>query len=127
MNTPQTVLLADDDPAIRKFLRQVLHKAGYQVLVATNGREVMTMLQTERQPDLLLLDLMMPESTGLDVIEKVREFPQPIPVILMSAVDLPPVHKMVLLASPTPYLIKPFQPQELLTRIENVLAAANVN
>ncbi|MRS62442.1 response regulator [Larkinella terrae] len=126
MNSQPRILLADDDPAIRKFLSQILRKAGYQVVMASDGLEAIELLKTEPRPDLLLLDVMMPESTGLDVVAKSNELPQPVPAILMSAIDLPPVQRMVLLASPTPYLIKPFKPNELLSKIESILASASI-
>ncbi|GAB3317139.1 hypothetical protein GCM10027299_08200 [Larkinella ripae] len=126
MNPQPKILLADDDPAIRKFLSQLLRKSGYQVLVASDGQEAISLLESEQNLDLLVLDLMMPESSGLDVIERARELPQPIPAILMSAIDLPPAQRMVLLASPTPYLIKPFKPADLLAKIESLLAEASI-
>ncbi|GAB3934607.1 hypothetical protein GCM10028804_52270 [Larkinella terrae] len=94
--------------------------------MASDGLEAIELLKTEPRPDLLLLDVMMPESTGLDVVAKSNELPQPVPAILMSAIDLPPVQRMVLLASPTPYLIKPFKPNELLSKIESILASASI-
>ncbi|WP_138991629.1 response regulator [Larkinella sp. C7] len=126
MNQKPRILLAEDDAIFRRFVVLLLEKAGYEVVVANNGGDALRLLQTNRPPDLLLLDLLMPELSGLEIIEKLKGLPQAIPVILMSAAELPMAAKTIAQSSRTPYLIKPFQPDVLLATIEKVIAPSRI-
>ncbi len=81
----RTVLVVDDDPAIIDFLREALEDQGYAVLAAVNGAAVP--LARERQPDLILLDILMPGMDGVEVSQRLRADPATaaIPIVAMSA------------------------------------------
>jgi CheY-like chemotaxis protein len=82
-----TVLVVDDDPAITAFLRLALEDAGYGVLTAVDGAALQ--LAQEQQPDVILLDLLMPDMDGIEVSQRLRANPATahIPIIAMSAQD----------------------------------------
>ncbi|GAB3319917.1 hypothetical protein GCM10027299_13010 [Larkinella ripae] len=103
---------------------QLTH-AGYLVSLATNGRDAINLIRSE-SPDLLLLDLLMPYFSGLEVLEKLKESSRYFPTILMSSADLPIAHQVILEASPTNYLVKPFVLKDLLAKIEKLFSMAEV-
>jgi len=84
-----TVLVVDDDASVRDFLRESLVTEGYHVLLAANGDDGI-LLAIEREPDLIILDLMMPGITGFDVLRRLRQSPgaADIPIIIYTAKDL---------------------------------------
>jgi len=84
-----TVLVIDDDASVREYLKETLAPEGYHILLASNGTEGVR-LAIEREPDLIILDLMMPGMTGFDVVDKLREHPIAcdIPVVIFTAKDL---------------------------------------
>ena len=69
---PKTILVVDDDPGIVKLVETMLHRDGYEVLVAYNGREALQ-IHLDKRPDLILLDLAMPMMSGLDVMRAIRQ------------------------------------------------------
>ena len=83
-----TILVVDDDPNIRELLTQELTEAGYQVVAATNGREALAAVRRQ-QPDLVVLDVMMPEMNGFDVAAVLKNDPQTmeIPIVILSIVQ----------------------------------------
>ncbi len=84
-----SVLVVDDDASVREYLKETLAPEGYHILLASNGAEGVR-LAIEREPDLIILDLMMPGMTGFDVVDKLREHPSAcdIPVVIFTAKDL---------------------------------------
>lgn len=108
----KTILIVDDDLHIGNMMEEVLTKEGYTVLRAYSGTEAVLLL-TQRRPDLVLLDLMLPGLAGEDVLPKIKD----IPVIIVSAkVDVE--HKVdLLLGGAVDYITKPFHTKELLARI----------
>lgn len=110
---PYTVLVIDDDEYIGDMLEEVLKKEDYTVLRAYSGTEAMLLL-SHNQPDLVLLDLMLPGLSGEDVLPKI----QSIPVIIISAkIDIEDKVKL-LLNGAADYITKPFDTKELLARIK---------
>ena len=89
---PFRVLVVDDDPSIRKMIVAALRREGYDFLEASNGRDALDMMRA-RQPDLVVLDLMMPLVSGWDVLEERATEPElrKIPVIIVSANQDPEV------------------------------------
>lgn len=110
------ILIADDEPRIVKFLRLRLKASGYEVLTANNGWEALELVQAE-EPDLLVLDLVMPGMDGFETLKQVRAVSS-VPVIILSAKEtsLDKVRGLELGADD--YLTKPFSPDELIARIE---------
>ena len=117
----KTILVVDDDIHIGNMMEEVLTKEGYTVLRAYSGTEALLLL-SQRRPDLVLLDLMLPGLTGEEVLPKMKG----IPVIVVSAkVDVE--HKVdLLLGGAVDYLTKPFHTKELLARIAVQLRADKV-
>jgi len=110
-----TILVVDDDEQILDFLRPKLRGAGYNVLTASNGFEALEQAKAQ-EPDLLVLDLAMPEKDGLETLKEIRDF-SAVPVIVLSArgADADKIKGLELGADD--YLSKPFNPDELLARI----------
>lgn len=81
---PVKVLLVDDDPQLRQLLGDRLEASGYHVIFAANGREGVEKVQQEK-PEIVLLDLEMPEMNGMDVLTEIRRFNTVLPVIMLTA------------------------------------------
>ncbi len=118
--TSQTILVVDDDSAILEMITQVLIEEDYQVVTANNGRAAVD-LAHEQLPRLILLDLMMPEMNGWQVVDELRTSSRTnmIPILLLSA-----RREMSSAADElgvTAYLEKPFDLDELLNRVEHIL------
>src|SRR5579884_2948731 len=82
---PHSVLVIDDEPQMLKLLRLILEKKGYRVYVAAKGEEGI-LEAAQRRPDLIILDLLLPDISGIAVIQRIREWSQ-IPILVLSAVD----------------------------------------
>jgi DNA-binding response OmpR family regulator len=120
------VLVADDDADILALVAFRLEHAGYAVVTASDGDEALR-LARERQPDLAVLDVMMPKLTGYDVTRALRaeDATARLPVILLTArvqeADVARGYE----AGADDYVKKPFSPQELRARVQSVLGRAN--
>jgi len=113
------VLVVDDESQIRRFLRVTLGAQGYEVLEAENGRQAITKAASER-PDLMVLDLGLPDEDGLQVIRNLREWSD-IPVIVLSVRDKETDKVAALDHGADDYVTKPFGMAELLARIRAAL------
>lgn len=118
MNKP-CILVVDDEIQIRKLLKLTLHSAGYSVIEASTGKEGIQ-LASIRPPDLILLDLGLPDSDGKDVLKGLREWFFS-PVIILSGRDSENEIVSALDNGANDYLVKPFRTGELLARIRNSL------
>ena len=112
------VLVVDDDPRILKFLEIRLKASGYEVLTAKNGSEALEQVKAE-EPDLLILDVLMPGIDGFETLKQVRLLSS-LPVIILSAKEANTDKVKGLELGADDYLAKPFSPDELLARIEAV-------
>ena len=128
METPtpssRVVLVVDDEPMLRNLLSRLLRMEGYEVLEAENG-EVALALVDARQPDLVLLDVMMPARDGLDVLGDLRRTSD-VPVILISALGQEADRVLGLKMGADDYVVKPFSAAELSARVESVLRRAQL-
>lgn len=116
------VLVAEDDREIVKVVRAYLERAGFKVLTAYDGRQALFMARQER-PDLVILDLMLPEMDGLDVCRHLRR-ESDIPIIMLTA-RVEETDKLVgLELGADDYITKPFSPRELVARVRAVLRRA---
>lgn len=113
------LLVVDDEPAIRRFLRIALQAAGHEVEEVATGQEALRLVSAHR-PDALLLDLGLPDIDGLEVIAAVRAF-HPLPIIVLSARAEETDKVAALDAGADDYLQKPFGTGELLARLRAVL------
>jgi DNA-binding response OmpR family regulator len=119
----QKILVVDDDPDVLRLVKFVLHTAGYQVITATNGAEGLSKAQSE-QPRLVILDVMMPEISGLEVCWRLRDIPETahLPIIIVSAKGEVPDRVTGLHAGADDYLVKPVSADELLARVVALLS-----
>lgn len=115
-----TLLLIDDDFDLAGLLQDFLGRQGYDVVWADRPSTGKTVLQ-ERQPRLLLLDVMLPEQDGFSVLQDLRQSGSDVPVIMLTAKGDDDDRIRGLQAGADDYLSKPFNPRELLARIEAVL------
>jgi DNA-binding response OmpR family regulator len=111
-----SVLVIDDDPDIRGLLRELLGRAGYEVVDSSNGREGLRALYGSA-PDLVLLDVSMPEMDGWQTLERIRDVSD-VPVIMLTARTAELEKVRGLKAGADDYVTKPFGRQELLARVE---------
>jgi CheY-like chemotaxis protein len=119
----ETVVLAEDDPLVRRFASRVLSELGYTVLEVANGCEALQVLaiNTEEEIDLLLSDVGMPEMDGVELARRARVIHPNIPVILASGYLDHEVVENRAFHFETSFLQKPFTPMELAHRIRQVL------
>ena len=112
------ILVVDDEERILNFLSTKLKASGYEVLTASNGIEGLEQAQAQ-EPDLVVLDLLMPRMDGLEMLKQLRTF-SPVPVIILTAkgADTDKIKGLQLGADD--YLPKPFNPDELVARIEAI-------
>lgn len=121
-----TILVVDDEEPIQELLRFNLEKEGYLVCVAKDGQEALKQVEND-QPDLLVLDLMLPGMDGLEVCRKLRSNPkfQQIPIIMLTAKGEEIDKVLGLEFGADDYMTKPFSPRELLARIKARLRRLN--
>jgi DNA-binding response OmpR family regulator len=113
------VLVVDDDSDIRRLVRELLERAGYEVVDAANGREGLRTLYAT-SPDLVLLDVSMPELDGWQTLERIRDLTA-VPVLMLTARDTEMEKVRGLKEGADDYVTKPFGRQALLARVEALL------
>ena len=119
VNSATTVLVVDDEPQIQRFLKPSLEAAGYQPILVTTGGDALKLIAT-RAPDVVVLDLGLPDMDGKDVIKGVREWSQ-VPIIVLSARDREGEKIAALDLGADDYVSKPFGIGELMARIRTLL------
>jgi DNA-binding NarL/FixJ family response regulator len=123
--TQTTLLVVDDDPHLIQLLRDYLEFRGYQVMGAAHGKEAMELLSTH-PPDLIICDVMMPEMDGYSFVQALRQNSPCswVPVIFLSAKDQSQDRIRGLSLGGDVYMVKPFEPEELVAQVESSLAAS---
>jgi len=118
----QTILVADDDADLRDILRSVLEPAGYEVLEAPDGAAALELIRS-RTPDLLVLDYMMPHLTGPQVCERLKQdtLLRHVPIIMLTGKSEVQDKVDGITAGADDYVVKPFEPLELLARVHMVI------
>ena len=119
MSSEPTILVVDDEIQIRRLLQLTLEPNGYHLKFAATGNEGIVMAGTER-PELIILDLGLPDLDGLAVLKRIREW-SPLPVIILSVRNTESDIISCLTAGADDYLIKPFRTGELLARVRTAL------
>ncbi len=114
-----TILVVDDEKNIVKLVKSYLEREGYRVVTAFDGERAIQSLETEK-PDLIILDRMLPEVSGEDVCEYVRQYSS-IPIIMLTAKVSEDERVVGLRMGADDYVIKPFSPKELVARVQAVL------
>ena len=119
----KTVLVVDDEAHIRRLIEFTLKKGKFNVLAAVNGREAIEMA-TEHLPDIIIMDVVMPEVDGVEALEKLKrdERTASIPVILLTGIGQSTKPKEVEKQGTATYLAKPFSPNRLLREVDSLLS-----
>ncbi len=120
-----SLLLVDDEPTITDVLSRYLQRAGYETRIAADGEEAVA-LATQRRPDLVLLDLMLPGIDGLEVMRRLRgpsnhSTQTPLPIVLLTARGEESDRVVGLRLGADDYVVKPFSPAEVVARVDAVL------
>ncbi len=119
MSKPHLILIADDDPHIREVVRFTLESAGFSTAQAADGRETVEQFQS-LHPDLVVLDIVMPEMDGTEVCRQIR-MQSATPIIFLSSRDEEVDRIVGLELGGDDYVTKPFSPRELVARVKAVL------
>lgn len=122
LSMPTRILVVDDEPSVRDLLAYNLRKARYDVLLAADGRSALRLARDEK-PDLIVLDLMLPQVDGLDVCRELRREGS-VPIIMLTALGEETDRVVGLEVGADDYLTKPFDSDELLARIRASLRRA---
>ena len=119
------ILIADDEPHIRKLVSFTLGNRGYEVVEAADGGEAYERAKAEA-PDIILLDVMMPVMTGYDVLEKLKADPvtRDIPVVMLSAKSQQTEVQAGLSKGAQEYICKPFTPKDLVQRVTELIGGS---
>lgn len=123
MDDKTKVLLVDDETAITENLAPFLERSGFSVVVASNGAEALEKIESEN-PDLVVLDVLMPVMDGREVLRTIRSADNWLPIILLTQVGESSERAMALEEGADDYLNKPFDPHELVARMRAVLRRA---
>lgn len=121
----QKILVVDDEQSIVTLLQFNLEQAGYSVVVALDGKEALEIAKKEK-PDLMVLDLMLPELNGLEVCKELRQAKINTPILMLTAKD-DELDKIIgLELGADDYLTKPFSPREVVARVKAILRRSQV-
>jgi DNA-binding response OmpR family regulator len=118
------VLVADDEPHIRRLLTTVLGNAAFRVDEAVDGREALERFESGTGYDCVILDLMMPGASGLEVLTRIREHPERgnTPVVMLTAKGREADRQAAFEGGADDFLTKPFSPRKLISRIQEIVA-----
>jgi DNA-binding response OmpR family regulator len=122
------ILIAEDEPDIRKLIKFTLEYAGHQVIVTQNGTEVLEnaqeMAEKNQPPDLIILDVRMPRMTGYEVCKRIKEIDKlaSVPVVFLSAKGQEAEIQTGMEVGATAYIVKPFAPDQLTKKIAELLS-----
>jgi DNA-binding response OmpR family regulator len=115
----QTIVVIDDEESVREVVRAYLEKDGFRVFTAADGREGLALAE-KHQPDLIVLDLMLPDVSGEEICEEIRGRSD-VPIVMLTAKASEDERIAGLVAGADDYLVKPFSPRELVARVRAVL------
>jgi two-component system response regulator TrcR len=121
--SPIRVLLVDDEPALTNLVKMALHYEGWDVDIAHNGRDAIAKFD-KVSPDILVLDIMLPDVDGLRILERVRESDTYTPTLFLTARDSVMDRVTGLTAGADDYMTKPFSLEELVARLRGLLRRA---
>ena len=119
------VLVIDDDPQVRTLVSRLLRHEGYEVVEAAEAGEALRYVD-QREPDLVLLDIVMPQVDGIDLLAEIRSRSN-VPVIMLTALGDEADRILGLKSGADDYMVKPFSPGELSARIESVLRRSQMS
>ena len=112
------VVIADDEPHIGRIIKMKLEQGPFRVSLAHDGREALDLLERDGDVDLVLLDLMMPNVSGLDVLAQLRANPRfrDVPCIILTAAGQEQQYRAAMALGATDFMTKPFSPKKLYAR-----------
>ena len=114
------IIIVDDDPNIRELVRILLKNGGFESCEAVDGRDALRII-TDENPDLAIIDLMMPNMDGYELCRNLRKYYENLPVLMLTAKGELPAKVMGFEAGADDYLTKPFEGDELLLRVKALL------
>jgi DNA-binding response OmpR family regulator len=119
---PRRVLVADDEPHIGRIIQMKLEQGPYEVTLVADGRAALDELQGPDPIDVVLLDIMMPYATGLEVLAEARQLPhrRDTPIIILTAKGQDADRRQALELGATDFFTKPFSPKKLLARVDEL-------
>lgn len=117
------ILIADDEPHIRRILQSLLEMSGYEVDLRQDGADAVAAIEGSDHYDLILLDIMMPGATGLEVLGRIREMDErkSTPVVILTAKGQDADRQAAFSLGANDFLTKPFSPKKLLARIQQII------
>ena len=119
-----TVMVVEDDSIVSTMLKHLLERRGYHIEIAADGRRATELIDSDVPPALILLDVMLPFVDGFELIRKVREKDgwQEVPIIMLTAKTREEDIVRALESGANDYIVKPFQPQELIARVKRFVS-----
>ncbi|MFZ3168683.1 MAG: response regulator [Candidatus Methanoperedens sp.] len=126
-NSTKKVLVVDDEPDTLELVKLVLESGGFEAILANNGKEALAQIATVR-PDLVLLDIMMPDMDGWDVFRKMKERDPGIPIAILTA-KAQNIDKLLGLhvLKADDYITKPFGKNELISKVKRLIESTEKN
>jgi len=121
----QTILVVDDDKSVFGVLSRILAEDGYATIWAENGRRALAVAASTK-PDLIILDLCLPDGCGLDVMGELKRVCKDVPVVILTGFGSRDTARSAMEAGVFDYLTKPFKPKDLRTVVRNALEAGRV-
>jgi two-component system, OmpR family, response regulator MprA len=115
------ILVVDDEPAVRESLRRALELEGYEIELAADGKEALYRIESEAEPEAVILDVLMPGLDGLEVCRRIRSSGRKVPVLMLTARTEVEDRVAGLDAGADDYVVKPFALEELLARLRALL------
>lgn len=119
------IMVVDDDKSNRLYMRALLQNAGYTVSLSENGQKALAVMEKEKI-DLVVLDVMMPEMNGYEFVEELRSGNSQLPVLMVTAKQMPADRKRAYQIGANDYMTKPVDGEEVLLRIRNLLRMAQI-
>jgi len=119
----QRIFVVEDDPLLREAVNLILTQAGYAVSTTAVGTGAAALV-TRFRPHLVLLDILLPDVSGLDVLRAIRASGHRAPIVMMTADNRPDTVRDVMAMGGNGYLLKPFEPKDLIARVKLALKTA---
>jgi DNA-binding response OmpR family regulator len=122
---PRSILVIDDEPYIGRIIQLKLEESPYAVVICQDGETALERLRTDDPVDLILLDIMMPNMNGFEVLARLRDIPhrRQTPVIMLTGKGQSTDREQAASLGARDFLTKPFSPKKLLARIDEIFAA----
>jgi DNA-binding response OmpR family regulator len=122
----ETILLVEDEPGVRKFIKVTLERFGYKVIETKDGNDALNYLSSSKEViSLALIDLVMPKMNGIEVYEKIAEIKTGLPAIFMSGYSEDILQQKGLSLNELHYITKPITPNDLLKTVKDMLRQNN--